>query len=284
MAQSTRLEEGARYSAAGSDLWLAKSKPPASQPSPDTTKVRSSMRPSAPKRLARRRPQARSSPVAFWAGAGHHVGQAGEGLEPVGAEQAGAHQDVLVGEGQQGPAVLVAHHGPEDGVGPGGAVDGGQPDQERRRAADALQRGERVPAQLGPSRARVTSTHSSRCFDKNPISNRGSRSAHRSAISASSASLIDVQSLVSTWMDMCRSVLLDLPASPSPAPGLTVVPGTCRRRGGASFRIAHARRRPPILREFQAACRIRPPRHRSSAPDQGIQDRLRARPLPGPSV
>src|SRR5450755_2474611 len=63
------------------------------------------------------------------------------------------------------------------------------------------------------------------------MSNRGSRSAHRSAISASSASLIDVQSLVSTWMDICRSVLLGLLAVCTAGPGLPWNPRAARPLG-----------------------------------------------------
>src|SRR5947209_3959984 len=44
-------------------------------------------------------------------GPGHDVLQADEGIEPVGAREAGAHQHVLVGEGQHRPAQLVVAHG-----------------------------------------------------------------------------------------------------------------------------------------------------------------------------
>src|SRR5664279_4954551 len=64
------LAKKAATTASGCALGLEKSNPPASMLSPDTTKVRSSMRPSAPNRLARRLPHARSSPVALWSGPG----------------------------------------------------------------------------------------------------------------------------------------------------------------------------------------------------------------------
>ena len=117
---------------------------------PTTTKVRSSMRPSAPNRLASRRPQARSSPVALWPGPGTTSVNPEKARKPSAAEQTGPDQDVLVGEGQQGPPVLVTHHGPEHGVGPRGPVDGGQPDQQGRGPADALEGGERVAPELRP--------------------------------------------------------------------------------------------------------------------------------------
>src|ERR1039457_2043067 len=49
-----------------------------------------------------------------------------------------------------------------------------------------------------PSRTWVTSTQSSRCLERKPISKLGSRSTHRSAISASSTSLRAVVSFVVT--------------------------------------------------------------------------------------
>ena len=64
------LEEGARTPAPAPTWgWRSRIRRPRT-PSPATTKVRSSIRPSAPKRLASRRPQARSSPVALWPGPG----------------------------------------------------------------------------------------------------------------------------------------------------------------------------------------------------------------------
>ena len=66
--------------------------------------VRSSMRPSAPKRLASRRPHARSSPRGLVVRAGHDVLEALEGLEARRVDEAGADEHVLVGEGQHGPA------------------------------------------------------------------------------------------------------------------------------------------------------------------------------------
>ena len=87
------------------------------------------------------------------------------------------------------------------------------------------------------------------------MSNRGSRSAHRSAISANSASLIDVQSLVSTWMDICRSVLLGLPAASADGPGLdrTVARAPARpSAGGSGCAGLHARSRDLILRDLEA--------------------------------
>ncbi len=54
------------------------------------------------------------------------------------------------------------------------------------------------PRILPLSLATVTSTHSSHCFDSSPTSKALGDSVHRSAISAISASLIAVQSLVST--------------------------------------------------------------------------------------
>src|SRR5579859_5385836 len=67
------------------------------------------------------------------------------------------------------------------------------------------------PWSLPTSRAWVMSTHSSRCFDSSPISNPAGRSVQMSAMSASSASLNAVQSLVSTSIAMsCVSLLTDL--------------------------------------------------------------------------
>src|ERR1700676_2706781 len=90
------------------------------------------------------------------------------------------------------------------------------------------------------------------------MSNRGSRSAHRSAISANSASLIDVQSLVSTWMDICRSVLLGLPAVCTAGPGLPWTPDPPALAGWTDVGL-HARSRNDDFTGFGAACRIRPP-------------------------
>ncbi len=58
------------------------------------------------------------------------------------------------------------------------------------------------PLRDRPSRARVTSTHASVCLDSRPTSKREGLSAHMSAISASSASLSAVQSLVSISIAM----------------------------------------------------------------------------------
>ena len=66
----------------------------------------------------------------------------------------------------------------------------------------------------------MTRTHSSHCLERNPMSNPGSRSTHRSAISASSASLSDVQSLVPTSNGMACSVLVPADSGvPAPAAG-----------------------------------------------------------------
>ena len=59
------------------------------------------------------------------------------------------------------------------------------------------------PFSPAPSRARETSTHASACLDSRPTSNRLGPSAQMSAISASSASLSCVQSLVVTSIAMC---------------------------------------------------------------------------------
>ena len=75
-----------------------------------------------PKRLARRRPQARSSPVALWSGRGTMSSRLLEGLEAAGVDEAGADEHVLVGEGQHGPAELVGHQRLEHGVALGGAL------------------------------------------------------------------------------------------------------------------------------------------------------------------
>ena len=58
------------------DLGGDEVRPPATEPSPLRTKVRSSSRLSQPKRLDRRRAQARSSPEDLWPGNGHDVLQA----------------------------------------------------------------------------------------------------------------------------------------------------------------------------------------------------------------
>ncbi len=81
---------------------------------------------------------------------GHDVLQSVEGPEALGRQEAGPEQDVLVGEGQQGPAVLVGHDALEGGLGPRGAVDQRQPDQQRRSPPDALEGAEGVAPQLVP--------------------------------------------------------------------------------------------------------------------------------------
>jgi len=70
--------------------------------------------------------------------AGHHVGQAAERPEAVSGEQAGAEQDVLVGKGEQGATVLVGHDRLHGDVCARIAVDAGEADEQRRRAADAF--------------------------------------------------------------------------------------------------------------------------------------------------
>ena len=61
------------------------------------------------------------------------------------------------------------------------------------------------PFTVPASRAKVTSTQASAAFDRSPTSKRLGPSAHRSAISASSASPSWVQSLVSTSIAMSLS-------------------------------------------------------------------------------
>ena len=75
-------------------------------------------------------------------GPGHDVVEGPERLEAGRRGEPGAEEDVLVGEGEHGPAELVLHDGPQDGVALGAPLDGGQPDEHARRAADALERGE----------------------------------------------------------------------------------------------------------------------------------------------
>ncbi len=58
------------------------------------------------------------------------------------------------------------------------------------------------PLSERPSRTSVTSTQASVCLESSPTSKRAGPSAHMSAISASSASLSDVQSLVSISIAM----------------------------------------------------------------------------------
>ena len=96
------------------------------EPSPLRMKVRSSSRLSHPKRLDRRRAQARSSPEDLWSGNGHDVLEAGEGTKALRREQPGTEKDVLVGKSQQGPAVLVRHDPLECRLGTRCAVDQGQ--------------------------------------------------------------------------------------------------------------------------------------------------------------
>ena len=55
-----------------------------------------------------------------------HVDQAGERLIGLGHPQTGAHQDVLVGKGQQGAAVLVTEQQPQRLLGLDRAIHGGE--------------------------------------------------------------------------------------------------------------------------------------------------------------
>jgi len=63
-------------------------------------------------------------------GTRNHVHQAGERLVRLGDTQAGAHQDVLVGKGEQGPAVLVAQQEAQRLLGLHRPVHRRQPDQQ----------------------------------------------------------------------------------------------------------------------------------------------------------
>ncbi len=81
-------------------------------------------------------------------GAGDDVVERLERLEAAGVEEAGADQDVLVGEGEHGPPVLVVHHPLEHRVALAGALHRGEPDQHARRAPDALEGAEREALQL----------------------------------------------------------------------------------------------------------------------------------------
>src|SRR5207253_1479010 len=62
--RSTPLQKALTSASTASGFWDSKSRAGGGLPSPLTMKVRSSIRPSAPKRLTRRRPHARSSPLA----------------------------------------------------------------------------------------------------------------------------------------------------------------------------------------------------------------------------
>src|SRR5579884_1211015 len=81
------------------------------------------------------------------AGAGNDVLEPLEGLEAGGVGDAGAHQHVLVREGQHRPPVLVGHDRPQHGVPLGRPLHRGQADEERRGAPDALQGAEGEPKQ-----------------------------------------------------------------------------------------------------------------------------------------
>ena len=73
-------------------------------------------------------------------GAGHDVVERLEGLEAGRRGEAGADEDVLVGEGQHGPAELVVDDRPQHGVALGGALDRRQADEHAtgcRRCARA---------------------------------------------------------------------------------------------------------------------------------------------------
>ena len=107
MRRSTRLEEGADAGLGGSGFGAAKSNAPAVRavagddegPVVDAALGAEALgQAPAPGPLLARR---------LVAGAGHDVLQPVEGLEGLGRDEPGADQDVLVGEGQQGPAELV---------------------------------------------------------------------------------------------------------------------------------------------------------------------------------
>ena len=74
--------------------------------------------------------------LALWSGRGTTSASPAKAWYASAHAQAGADQDVLVGEGQQGPAVLVAEQQAQRLLGLGRPVDGGQPD----RAATASPR------------------------------------------------------------------------------------------------------------------------------------------------
>jgi hypothetical protein len=82
------------------------------------------------------------------AGAGDDVAEVLERLEAATVDQAGADHDVLVGEGEHRPAVLVVHERLEHGVPLRRALHRRQADEHAWRAADALERAEREALEL----------------------------------------------------------------------------------------------------------------------------------------
>ena len=148
--------------------------------------------------------------------------------KPAGVGEPGAHQHVLVGEGQHGPAELVGHDGPQHGVALGRAPHRRQADEHAGRAADALERAEREALQRAAVAGQGDRAPTPRpASTADPTSKRDGPSAQMSAISASSASLSAVQSLVSTsiamradapgWSDRPRKALGSDPSSPAVA-------------------------------------------------------------------
>ena len=103
------------------DLGDAKSRPPTSDPSPLDTKVRSS-RPVLGRRSAW--PGAGPRPAPRRSAGGRGGARRRSARRRPGSRRAesrlGPEQDVLVGEGEQGPAVLVGHHRLQGGLGLGG--------------------------------------------------------------------------------------------------------------------------------------------------------------------
>ena len=80
--------------------------------------------------------------------AGADVLQVLEGLEGAGVDEPGADQDVLVREGQHGPAELGGDDGLQHLLPLGVALHRGQAPQQARGAADPLQGAERKSDQL----------------------------------------------------------------------------------------------------------------------------------------
>ena len=176
--------------------------PPEAEALPATTKVRSSRRLSAPKRLARRRAQARSSPDALWPGRGTTSVRPRNAPKPSAVSRRVPSRTSSSGKASRARrywSAMIAFMAT--------SARELRSTQARPTSSDGVppmrsKVQKEYPRSFAPSRAWVTSTHSSRSFDKKPMSKAGSRSAHRSAISASSASLSAVQSFVATTIPM----------------------------------------------------------------------------------
>ena len=211
----------------------------ASEPLPETRNCRSSYESDpTPKRLASRRPQARSSPDVLWSGAGTIPSRPFSTANPAGRMICTPNSTSSSGKASTArrswsvtmPLKMLSERLPV----------ATEPKPIRTLGVPPILSSVQnaKPLSLAPIRAVVTRTHASACLDRAPTSNGSGCPTHMSAISSISLSLSAVVSLVSTSIAICpRASTVSLPYTQSSSPAAQ----TAERKPAPAFEsVSHS--------------------------------------------